>query len=88
MKTVLVSACLILLVTASFVMYWVYPEKKLGQYSEIKIQNPCENEYQKYCLNGGKCYYPMDEDSVGCIRAWFFGRKRCEKYMCWTEVRL
>ena len=52
MKTILVSVCLIVLVTASFFMYWVYPEKNVGQYSEIKTQNPCENEYKKYCLNG------------------------------------
>ena len=39
MKTSLVSVCLILLVTSSFCMYWVYPEKNVGQYSEIKIQN-------------------------------------------------
>ena len=53
MKTVLLSVCLISLVTASFCMYWVYPEKNKGQYNEIKIQNPCENEYKKYCLKGG-----------------------------------
>ena len=39
MKTSLLSVCLILLVTASFCMYWVYPEKNVRQYSEIKIQN-------------------------------------------------
>ena len=54
-KTILVSVCLILLVTASFCMYWVYPEKTVRQYSEIKFQKPCENEYKKYCLNGGEC---------------------------------
>ena len=66
MKTVLVSFCLILLVTASFCMYWVYAEKKVGQKSEIKIQNPCEKEYKKNWLNGGECYYLIDEDIVGC----------------------
>ena len=55
MKTVLVSVCLIVLVTASFCKYWVYPEKIVGQYSEIRVQNPFENEYNKYCLNGGEC---------------------------------
>ena len=44
MKTDLVSVCLILPVAASFCMYWDYPEKNVGQYSEIKTQNPCENE--------------------------------------------
>ena len=56
MKTVLVSVCLILFVTASFCMFWVYPENKVGQYSEMKIQKPWENEHKKYCLNGGECY--------------------------------
>ena len=47
-------------------MYWVYPEKNVGQYSGIKVQNPCENEYKKYSLNGGEGYYLIDEDFVGC----------------------
>ena len=88
MKTVLVSVCLILLVTASFCMYWVYPDENVGQYSEIKIQGPCEIEYKKYCLNDGECYYLFNENIVGCKRTWFYGGKRCEKYMWWTSVRL
>ena len=83
-KTVLVSLSLILLVTASFCMYGVYPEKKLGQYSVIKIQNHCDNEYKKYCLNGGECYFLIDEVFVGCNCARFYGGKRCEKYKCWS----
>ena len=51
MKTVLVSVYLNLLVSASFSMYWVYQEKNVGQNSEVKIQNPCENEFEKNCLN-------------------------------------
>ena len=47
MKTVLVSICLILLVTASFCMYWVYAEKNVGQNSEITVQITCRNEYKK-----------------------------------------
>ena len=43
-KTILVSVCLILLVTASFRLYCVYPEKKVGQYGEINIQSPWEKE--------------------------------------------
>ena len=65
-KLFLGSVCLMSLVAASFCMYWVYPEKKEGKDSEIKIQNPCENEYKEYCLNGGECYYLNDEDIVGC----------------------
>ena len=52
---------------------------KVGQYSEIKFQNACENEYKKYCLNGGECYYLSEEDIVGCKCTWFYGGKRCGK---------
>ena len=82
-KTVLVSVCLILLVTASFCIYRAYPEKKVGQHSEIKMQNPCKNEYKDYCVNG-ECYYVLEEDIVGCNCSWYYGGKRCEKYMWWT----
>ena len=84
MKTVLVSVCLIILVTASFWMYWVYPEKNVGQHSEIKIQKLFENEYKKNCLNGGQCYYLIDEAIVRCICTWFYGGKCCENKMWWT----
>ena len=84
MKTVLMSVCLMSLVTASFCMYWVYPEKNVGQYSEFKIQNPGENEYKKFCLNGGECYYLIDEEIVGCNCTSFFGGKCCKKDMWWT----
>ena len=69
-KTILVSVCLVLLVTASFCIYQVYPEKKLAQRSKIEGQSPCENEYKKSCLNGGDCYYLIDEDIVGCNWTW------------------
>ena len=81
-KTVLVSACLIFFVTASFCMYLgFYPGKKVRQHVEIKIQNTCENEYNDYCLNGSECYDLVDEDIVGCNCTWLNGRKRCEKNM-------
>ena len=83
-KTNLVSVCLILLVTASFCIYRVYPKKKVGQHSEIKIQSTCENEYKKYCLNGGECYWLIEEDVLGCDYTWFYGGKRCETYMLWN----
>ena len=82
-KTILVSPCLILLVTASFSMQWVYPEKNVGQYSGVKIQNPCENEHRKYCLNGGERFYLIDEDIVGCNCTLYYGGKCCEKYIWW-----
>ena len=88
MKTLLVSDGLISLVTASFCMYSVYSEKNAGQYSEIKIQNPCENEYKKFCLSSGECYHLNDEDNLGCNCTWLYGGKRCEKNMWWTWVRL
>ena len=78
-KTVLVSFCFILVVAASFCIHRVYPAKKVRQHCEIKVQNPCENEYKDYCLNCGECYYLVDEDIVGCNCAWLYGRKGCEK---------
>ena len=58
--------------------------ERLGQHSKIKIQCNCENECKKYCLNGGKCYYLIVEDTVGCNCTGFYGGKRCEKYM-WLD---
>ena len=71
-KAVVVSISLVLLV-----------ENKLGNHSKNKSQGPCENDYKKYCLNGGDCYYLLDEDIVGCNCTWLYGGKRCEKYMWW-----
>ena len=51
-KTVIIVAALLLAATG-FCIYQVKTEKKLGQHSEIKSEGPCENEYKKYCLNGG-----------------------------------
>ena len=61
-KTILESVCLILLVTACFCIYRVYPQKKVGHHNKIEGQGPCENEYKKYRYNGGDCYYLIDED--------------------------
>ena len=80
-KAVVVSTSLFLLDAASFCIYQVQTENKVGHHSEIKFQGPCENEYKKYCLNGGECYYLVDEDIVGCNGTWLYGGKRCEKYM-------
>ena len=62
-KTVLIVAVSILAVTG-FCIYQVKSKKKVGQHSEIKSESPCEKEYKKYCLNGGDCYYLVDEDIV------------------------
>ena len=82
-KAVVVSISLILLVAASFCIYQAHTENKLGHHSKIKSQGPCENEYKKYCLNGGESYYLVDEHIVSCNITWFYGGKRCEKYKWW-----
>ena len=82
-KAVVVSISLILLVAASFCIYQTHTENKVGYHSKIKGQGPCENEYKKYCLNGGDCYFLVDKDIVGCNCTWLYGGKRCEKYMWW-----
>ena len=81
-KAVEVSISIILLLAASFI-YQAQTENKVGHHSKIKSQGPRENEYKKYCLNGGECYYLVDEDNVGCNCTWIYGGKRCEKYMWW-----
>ena len=80
-KTVSIFAVL-LLAAAGFYTCQVKP--KVGQHSEIKSESPCENEYKKFCINEGECYYLADEDIVGCNCTWLYGGKRCEKYMWWT----
>ena len=72
----------LLVAAAGFYTYQVNP--KVGQHSEIKGESPSEKEYKKYCMNGGDCYYLVDEDIVACNCTWLFGGKRCEKYMWWT----
>ena len=78
-KAVLVPLSSILLVAASFCMNQAHTEKKLGRNSEIRSQNRRENDYKKVCLNGGKCYYLVNEDIVDCKCPWLYGGKRCEK---------
>ena len=81
-KTVLTVAALLLAATG-FCIYQVNSEKKEGRRSEIKSESPCEKEYKNYCLNGGECYFLVDEDIVGCNCTLLFGGERCEKYMWW-----
>ena len=80
-KAVVVS--ILLLVASSFSIYQAHTENKEGDHSKMKSQGPCENEHKRYCLNGGECYYLVDEDIVGCNCTWLYGGKRCEKYMRW-----
>ena len=82
-KAVVVSISLFLLVAEGFCIYQAQTENKVGHHSKIKSQSPCENEYKKYCLNGGECYYLVDEDFVGCNCTSLYGGKRCETYMWW-----
>ena len=56
----------------------------MGQHSEIKSESPWKKEYKKYCLNGGKCFYRVDEDNGACNGTWLYGGKRCKKHMWWT----
>ena len=85
-KAVVVSISLNLLVAASFSIYQDHIENKVGRHREIKSESPCEKEYKKYCMNGGECYYLVDEDIVACNCTRLYGGKRCEKYMWWTWV--
>ena len=78
-KAVVASISIILLVAASFCIYEAHTENKVGNHSKIKCQGPCERECRKYCLDGGDCYYLVDEDIVGCNSTWLYGGKRCEK---------
>ena len=64
-KAAVVSISVILLVAASFCIYQAHTENKVLHFSKIKSQGPCENECKKYWLNGGECYYLVDEDIVG-----------------------
>ena len=80
-KAVVVSISIFLLVAASFCIYQAQTENKVGHHSQIKSESPCEKEYKKYCLNGGECYYLVDEDFKGCNCTCLHGGKRCKKYM-------
>ena len=82
-KAVVLSISINLLVAANFCIYQAQIENKVGHHSKIKSQISCENEYKKYCLKGGKCYYLVDEDIVGRNCTWLYGGKRCEKYIWW-----
>ena len=72
MKTVLIVAALLLAATG-FCIHQVNSVKKVGHHSEIKSGSLCKKEYKKYCLNGGICYYLVDEDIVACNSSWLYG---------------
>ena len=64
-KAVLVCLSLVLLVAASIEKYQSHTDKELGRNKEFKIQSPCRNEYQKYCLKVDECYSLVDYDVLG-----------------------
>ena len=79
-KFVIFVAALLIAATA-FCIYQVNSEKKVGHHREVKSESPWEKEYKKFCLNGGECYYLVDQDIVACNCTWLYGEKRCEKYV-------
>ena len=78
-KAAVVSISLVFLVAACICTYQTYTENKVRHHGENKSQNPCQKEYKKCCLNGGDCYYLVDEDIVGCNCTWIYGEKRFQK---------
>ena len=72
----------VVLIVAALLLAQVNP--KVGHHCEIKSESTCEKEYKKFCLNGGECYYLVDEDAVACNCSLLYGGERCEKYMWWT----
>ena len=64
-KTELIVAVLHLVAAGSYT-YQVNSETKVGHHNEIKSESTCEKEYKKYCMNGGECYYLVDEVIVAC----------------------
>ena len=82
-KTVPVSLSLIFLVAASFCIYQAHAENKVGHHSQINCQGLCENGCQKFRVNGGECYYLVDESMVDCNFSWLYGGNRCEENMWW-----
>ena len=83
-KAVALLISIFLLGAANFSKYQAHAENKVGHHSKINSQGPCENEYKKYCLNGGECYYLVDEDIVACNCTRLCGGKLYEKYRWWT----
>ena len=87
-KAILLSLPLFLLVAASFCIYQAHTENKVGNNSKIISQVPCENQYKRYCLNAGECYYLFEEYIVGCNCSWLYGRKQYEKYIWWDWIKI
>ena len=67
---IVLNAAAFLLAPTGFCIYHVNSETKVGHNSHLKSESPCEKEFKKFCLNGGECYYLVDEDFVGCNCTW------------------
>ena len=87
-KTLLVLLPLYLLIAASFCIDRGRIENKLGNQSEIESQGPCKNEYKKYCLNGGECFYLDDKKFVGSNCSLLYREELRENYMWWDYVKI
>ena len=44
----------------------------MGLHSEIKSESPYGKKYEKFCMNGGECYYLIDEDILACNGTWLY----------------
>ena len=63
-KTVLIVAAL-LLAAMGLCIYQVKTEKKWDTIAKSKVK-VLAKKYKKYCLNGGECFYLVDEDIAAC----------------------
>ena len=86
-KTVLIATALFL-AAFGFCIYQVISFKKVEHNIRLQSESPCKKEYKKCCMNGGECYYLIDEDIVGCNCTWLYGGIGYERYMCWSYVKL
>ena len=82
-KTILVSVCLIILVTASFCLNCVHSEKKSGTTERTQSTKSLRRKYKDKCLNA-ECYYMLKEAIVGCNCSGLHKRERCEKKFWWS----
>ena len=67
MNAVVISLSIVLLVAGKLCIYQAHTKKTVRRHRETKLQGPCKNEQKKFCLNGGECYFLVDEDIVDSI---------------------
>ena len=61
-------------------------QKTVGSHSEVKSQSPCENENKKFFINGGKCFYILDEDIASCNFSGCIEEKAIKILCGWTNL--